>query len=152
MSIDGYVDSVRVKRLPLSNDAYFDRVDAVRASCDAILVGAATVRHDDPRLQVRSPRCRQDRIARGLPESPMRVTITGRGRLDPRARIFHGGTAPTLVSCASPAVDDTTESLGTLATVVDGGEPVDLHALLDDRSVRGALLRYGLSAREEAGR
>ena len=42
MSIDGYLGSAAPRRLELSNDADFDRVDAVRASCDAILVGAAT--------------------------------------------------------------------------------------------------------------
>ena len=54
MSIDGYLDGVTEKRLLLSNDADFDRVDAVRAECDAILVGATTVRRDNPRLLVRS--------------------------------------------------------------------------------------------------
>mgnify|MGYP003693869997 CR=1 FL=1 len=53
-------------RLLLSNDADFDRVDAVRASCDAILVGAATVRIDNPRLLVRSQARRDERTARGL--------------------------------------------------------------------------------------
>ena len=53
MSIDGYLGSAVQRRLLLSNDADFDRVDAVRADCDAILVGAATVRNDDPRLLVR---------------------------------------------------------------------------------------------------
>ena len=41
MSIDGYLGSAMPRRLLLSNDADFDRVDAVRASCDAIMVGAA---------------------------------------------------------------------------------------------------------------
>ena len=52
MSIDGYLDNASGKRLLLSNDADFDRVDDVRASCDAILVGAGTVRLDNPRLLV----------------------------------------------------------------------------------------------------
>ena len=54
MSIDGYLGSAAPRRLELSNSADFDRVDAVRASCDAILVGANTVRTDNPRLLVRS--------------------------------------------------------------------------------------------------
>ena len=52
LSIDGYLGSAAPRRLELSNHADFDRVDAVRASCDAILVGAATVRNDNPRLLV----------------------------------------------------------------------------------------------------
>ena len=54
MSIDGYLGAAAPRRLALSNDADFDRVDALRATCDAILVGAATVRNDNPRLLVRS--------------------------------------------------------------------------------------------------
>jgi riboflavin biosynthesis pyrimidine reductase len=42
MSIDGYIDIATDERLVLSNDADLDRVDAVRADSDAILVGAAT--------------------------------------------------------------------------------------------------------------
>ncbi|HEY6574592.1 MAG TPA: dihydrofolate reductase family protein, partial [Mycobacterium sp.] len=52
MSIDGYIDTATDERLMLSNDADLDRVDAVRADSDAILVGAATVRNDNPRLLV----------------------------------------------------------------------------------------------------
>ena len=55
MSLDGYLDDATDERLLLSNDADFDRVDEVRAGCDAILVGAATVRNDNPRLLVRTP-------------------------------------------------------------------------------------------------
>ena len=54
MSLDGYLDSASDERLLLSNDADFDRVDELRAGSDAILVGAATVRNDDPRLRVRA--------------------------------------------------------------------------------------------------
>ena len=53
MSLDAYLDGPGEDRVLFSNDADFDRVDAVRAGCDAILVGAATVRNDDPRLLVR---------------------------------------------------------------------------------------------------
>ncbi|HXA63399.1 MAG TPA: deaminase, partial [Streptosporangiaceae bacterium] len=36
MSVDGYIDDSAPQRLRLSNAADFDRVDAVRATCDAI--------------------------------------------------------------------------------------------------------------------
>jgi 5-amino-6-(5-phosphoribosylamino)uracil reductase len=70
MSIDGYVDSPSDERLLLSNDADFDRVDEVRAGCDAILVGAGTVRVDNPRLLIRDEARRAERIARGLRARP----------------------------------------------------------------------------------
>ena len=101
VSIDGYIGNA-ASRLLLSNDDDFDRVDAVRASCDAILVGAATVRIDNPRLLVRSQNRRAERTARGLAPSPMKVTVTRRAELDARADFFTAGEAEKLVYCASP--------------------------------------------------
>jgi 5-amino-6-(5-phosphoribosylamino)uracil reductase len=82
-SVDGYIDDTTSTRLLLSNDADFDRVDEVRASADAILVGANTIRRDNPRLLVRSAPRRAIRAARGLPENPIKVTLTSSGDLDP---------------------------------------------------------------------
>jgi len=137
MSIDGYLDNAGGKRLLLSNDADFDRVDEVRASCDAIMVGASTVRLDNPRLLVRSAERRSDRVARGLHPTPLKVTVTGRGQLDPSANFFRAGDVDKLVYCASEAVDGARERLGDVATVVDAGEPVDLCRLLADLHERG---------------
>jgi riboflavin-specific deaminase-like protein len=137
MSIDGYLDDAREARLLLSNDADFDRVDGVRAGCDAILVGARTIRRDNPRLLVRSPARRSDRVARGLPASPAKVTITRHGELDPAAAFFAAGDVAKLVYCASPAVDRTRQRLGGAATVVDAGDPVALPGLLADLAGRG---------------
>ena len=138
-SIDGCLDDGSAERLLLSNDADFDRVDASRAECDAILVGAGTVRRDDPRLLVRSPQRRAARVARGLPPSPLRVTLTARGALDPAARFFTAADAgdARLVYCGSGALAATRARLGDLATVVDAGDPVDLPRLLADLHARG---------------
>ena len=97
MSIDGCLDDASGTRLILSNDADLDRVDEVRAGCDAILVGAGTIRRDNPALLVRSPARRSARTARGQPPSPARVTLTGRGGLDPAARFFTAGEGTRLV-------------------------------------------------------
>ena len=146
MSIDGYLDSATEKRLLLSNDADFDRVDAVRAACDAILVGAATVRNDNPRLLVRSQARRDERVARGLPPSPIKVTVTGRAQLDPCANFFTTGDTEKLVYCASAAVAEARDRLGPVATVVDGGQPVDMRQ--DERGP----LRPGRAAADGRGR
>jgi len=94
MSIDGYIAGA-ASRLLLSHGDDFDRVDDVRASCDAILVGAATVRIDNPRLLVRSELRRERRAARGLPPSPAKVTVTRRAHLDAEADFFTAGDTET---------------------------------------------------------
>ena len=137
MSIDGYLASPTDKRLLLSNDADLDRVDAVRAACDAILVGAATVRNDNPRLLVRTQARRDERVARGLAPSPIKVTVTARAQLDVRANFFTIGDTEKLVYCASAAVAQARARFGPVATVVDGGQPVDMHRMSEDLHARG---------------
>lgn len=135
MSLDGYLDDAGPERLVLSPAADLDRVDTERAACDAILVGAETIRRDDPRLLVRSDACRALREARGLPPTPLRVTVTRSGNVPPDARIFSG--CGTLVYAASAAVEPLTHRLGERATVIDAGADVDLAWVLTDLATRG---------------
>ncbi|MCU0936404.1 MAG: RibD family protein [Gammaproteobacteria bacterium] len=62
----------------------------MRALCDAVLVGAETVRQDDPQLTTR--------LVSG--DSPVRVVVDPRRRLGPGYRVFQDGQAPTLLVCA----------------------------------------------------
>lgn len=137
MSIDGHIDDATNERLLLSNDADFDRVDAVRASCDAIMVGAGTIRGDNPRLLVRSGSRRGRRAERGLSASPLKVTVTGGGHLDPDAGFFTAGEAGRIVYCASACVAAARVRLGALATVIDGGERVWMAGLSEELFTRG---------------
>jgi 5-amino-6-(5-phosphoribosylamino)uracil reductase len=139
MSVDGYLDDATGRRLLLSGDADFDRVDEVRASADAILVGAGTLRGDDPRLLVRSGHRRAARAARGLPPSPVKVTLTASGDLDPAARFFTAGDTGRLVYAASPAVARARARVGGAAAVIDAGDPLSLQAILTDLAERDVL-------------
>ncbi|HUZ53089.1 MAG TPA: dihydrofolate reductase family protein [Streptosporangiaceae bacterium] len=136
MSLDGYIDDVSAKPLRLSSDADFDLVDEVRSTCDAILVGAGTVRADNPALLLRSQARREARIARGLGPDPARVVVSRSGNLDPAARIFATGAEP-IVYVASAAVPKTRERLGAAAEVIDAGDLVGLDRVLADLAARG---------------
>ncbi|WP_243695210.1 RibD family protein [Agromyces protaetiae] len=138
MSIDGHLDTVPPPRLILSNAADFDRVDEVRSQSDAILVGARTVRADNPRLLVRSEERRRRRETEGLPSSPWKVTVTASGDLDPRAEFFSAGHGEKLVYCPESAGRDIRNRLGERATVVELGESVTMADLVDDLGDRGA--------------
>ena len=135
-SADGYLDDAAPRRLILSGPADLDRVDEVRAGCDAILVGATTVRADNPRLLIRDPRRSARRAARGLPAHPARVTLTATGDLDPQARFFAPG-ALRLVYYATPALTPARARLGDSAVLIDAGDPLSVGFILADLAERG---------------
>ncbi len=136
VSLDGYLGD-QTPRLALSNDADFQRVDEVRASCDAIMVGAATVRTDNPRLldPLAGAPCRARGARAGA--SPMKITVTDRVNLDARSNFFTTGEAEKLVYTSSPRVPDARERLGPVATIVDGGRRVQMRWLSEDLADRG---------------
>lgn len=137
VSLDGCLDDASPQRLILSNEQDLDQVDAERAAADGILVGANTIRRDDPRLLVRDPERRRARVRAGRPESPAKVTVTGSGRLDPEARFFADDGARKLVYCATVAAAGLAERLGERAEVVDAGERPGFGRLLADLARRG---------------
>jgi riboflavin-specific deaminase-like protein len=148
MSVDGRIDDTSPERLVLSGPADLARVDELRASCDAIVVGANTIRRDDPRLLIRDPELRIRRRAAGRPEHPVRVTLTSTGELDPARRFFARlpGGPPPLVYCASPAVPVARARFGTLADIIDAGDPPSVRDIFSDlikRSLRRVLVEGG---------
>ncbi len=134
-SIDGYIDDNTDQRLLLSNDEDFDRVDEVRSGVDAILVGANTIRRDNPRLLVRSQARRDRRLATGSSESPIKVTITATGDLDPAASFVDTPTFDRLVRNTYKVL----LTRGMVGTVLYSPDPETRHAL--HQLVKGNLVR-----------
>ena len=137
MSIDGFIDGAGESRLLLSNELDFDRVDEVRAGVDAILVGATTVRNDNPRLLVRDPDRRRARVDRGLPEHPIKVTVTQRGRLETAQRFFAHDGSDKLVYACSRVAGELARRLGDVSEIIDAGDPVRMVDLTSDLHARG---------------
>ncbi|MEV5647964.1 RibD family protein [Nocardia sp. NPDC052254] len=135
-SIDGYIDDTGPERLLLSNAEDFDRVDRERAAADAILIGAETLRRDNPRLLVGSEQRRRDRIAADRPEFPLRVIVSASGDLDPDLRFWHEGGA-RLVYTTTAGRARIGDRLTGYAEVVALGAAVDFAALLADLGERG---------------
>ncbi|WP_331718854.1 dihydrofolate reductase family protein (plasmid) [Streptomyces sp. NBC_00161] len=135
-SVDGCLDDTSDNRLLLSNSADFDRVDEVRASCDAILIGATTMRRDNPRLLVNNAERRAKRIADGRPEYPLKVTVTATGDLDADLKFWHFG-GEKLVFTVDSAVEKVRATLGGLADVVSTGPGLDWGQVLDELGRRG---------------
>ena len=71
VSLDGYIDDTTSRRLVLSGTKDWEQVRALRAECDAVLVGAETIRKDNPALVTRSEKLREKRTAQGKPADPV---------------------------------------------------------------------------------
>ena len=127
VSADGKLSSSRREQVVISGPEDFARVDALRANCDAVLVGVGTVFADDPHLTVAESDLRAERRERGDPEQPARVVADSRARTPPASRILDdAATTYLLVGENAPA--DRLEALREAGAriVGTGGERVDL--------------------------
>jgi riboflavin-specific deaminase-like protein len=111
---------------------------AQRAQCDAIMVGANTVRIDDPELTVR--------YARGA--NPLRIVASSNGQLPMSARLLNDGQ-PTLVVVSKSANDAVVAELRAkpqVQVVRCGDVAVDLRklmALLQQRGLKSLIVEGG---------
>ena len=102
MSADGKISSVNRRQVRISGETDLARVDGLRASSDAIMVGVGTVLADDPGLRVKSKDSREARLAQGWPENPLRIVADSRARTPPDAKILGPGCL-IAVSQSAPA-------------------------------------------------
>ncbi|MFL1378523.1 MULTISPECIES: RibD family protein [unclassified Nocardiopsis] len=143
MSVDGRIDDTGPERLRLSNEADFAEIDELRARCDAILVGAGTLRNDDPRLLVRSGELRARRAAQGRTENLLKAVVSRTGDLDPAARLFATGDAGAVVYTGGAGVERARKRFAghpadlPPVDVVDAGDPPTAKAIQADLAARG---------------
>lgn len=129
VSLDGHIDDRSPQRLVLSSPEDLADMRAARQACDAILVGAQTVRRDDPSL-------RGARLAR--------VTISESGDLDPQLRFFDGSmrsivlTPPSRVHALRAFVGEQAEIVA-----VDRFDPAAILAALSDCGLHSLFVEGG---------
>ncbi|MFI3285170.1 MAG: dihydrofolate reductase family protein [Rikenellaceae bacterium] len=87
-SRDGYIDDNNENRLVLSSPEDWAEVYALRAAADAVVIGAETLRRDNPRLGLKSDSLREYRLKEGRTPEPHKVIISRRGFIDPSLRLF----------------------------------------------------------------
>lgn len=146
MTLDGKVTVGRPGYLLSGSPGDRRAMDELRAASDAVMVGAGTLRHENPVLRVRSADLREWRLSLGLRESPRYVVVTRSGSLPPDLRFFgeEGGVVVTRAGLDAAVLG----GLESRAQVLACGEAeVDLAAALrrlrDDLGVRRLLVEGG---------
>ncbi len=79
-TLDGFISVDRKQQTLISNAAALKRVHQLRSVYDAVLIGAGTIRSDDPQLTVR--------LVKG--RDPVRVLLERHLEVNPTARVFRG--------------------------------------------------------------
>ncbi len=88
-------------------------MDAVRAASDAVLVGAATIRGENPTLSVASSARRAERRARRRSEQPLPVVLSATGVLPDDARIFDASEPRPLLLVAANGAEHVARHAGS---------------------------------------
>ena len=108
----------------------------MRASHDAVLVGAGTACKDDPRLTVRH-----------VPgTSPLRVVVDSTLRTPPYAAVLADGAAPrTVLAVTDRAPEERREKVHSLGAIVMN-LPSGLDGRVDLAALLGALVEFGIGS------
>jgi 2,5-diamino-6-(ribosylamino)-4(3H)-pyrimidinone 5'-phosphate reductase len=97
MTADGKIDTIERQGAAISSPRDKERVDRLRASADAIMVGGKTLIGEDPKLTVKSETLRAERVARGLSPNPIKVGVVTAASLKADSKFLHAGPAEIVI-------------------------------------------------------
>jgi 2,5-diamino-6-(ribosylamino)-4(3H)-pyrimidinone 5'-phosphate reductase len=97
MTADGKIDTFERRGAAISSQRDKERVDRLRASADAIMVGGRTLIDEDPKLTVKSDMLREERAARGLSPNPMKVGIVTKANIKADSNFLNAGPADIVI-------------------------------------------------------
>ncbi len=131
MSADGKISTVERRQTRISGKRDFDRVDSLKAECDAIMVGIGTVLADNPSLTVKSKTRREERREARKEENPLRIVVDNKARMLVDAAILNKGEGRQIIAVSKQAIVEDVERLGEKAEIlICGKEEVNLRDLL----------------------
>jgi len=138
MSADGKIATIARKQTRISGSLDFERMDELRATSDAIMVGIGTVLSDNPSLTVKSAARRDKRCAQGLDENPSRIVVDSMARTPLDADIFKKGAGKKIIAVSGSAPEENVKELSKEAEIIVVGEKtIDLEKLVVELKSRG---------------
>jgi len=131
MSADGKIATIKRRQTRISGSLDFDRMDELRATSDAIMVGIGTVLSDNPSLTVKSKERKERRLSMGFEENPVRIVVDSMARTPIDADIFKKGAGKRIIAVCENAPEKSVSELSNFADIICVGEKsVDLEKLL----------------------
>jgi len=142
MTADGKIDTFERQGVKISSDQDWERVDYLRSENDAVMVGGNTLIQEDPRLTIKSPEIRADRVSRGLDENPIKIGVISTALLPDPSRFIHEGAARVILCTTQQTTPHQIRSLQNLGVEVFcfGEARVNLSIMLED------LFKIGISS------
>lgn len=148
MSLDGKTSTHVEDSRQISSPESREQVHQLRRSVDAILVGANTIRHDDPAL---TARCLATNTL--YREQPVRVVLTSTGDIPSCSKIFdHHQPGKTIVVTSEKRQAIDHASVEMVVIKEDASGLVDLHCLLDElgkREITSLLIEGGMNVHHQ---
>ena len=132
MTVDGKIDTFERRGSAISSQRDKQRVDQLRASADAIMVGGRTLLDEDPKLTVKSEGLRAERVARGLPPNPVKVGVVTQAKLKADSHFLTTGPADIVIFTTRRTSKKHLSFLISrhVDVYVDNAEKVNLHNAL----------------------
>jgi len=138
MSADGKIATIERKQTRISGNLDFDRMDELRATSDAIMVGIGTILSDNPSLTVKSAQRRDKRRSLGVSENPIRIVVDSTARTPLDADIFKKGEGKKIIAITENAPQEKVKKLAERAEIITAGKKtVDLEKLFIELKERG---------------
>jgi 2,5-diamino-6-(ribosylamino)-4(3H)-pyrimidinone 5'-phosphate reductase len=136
---DGKIDTFERRGASISSPRDWERVDRLRAGCDAIMIGGRTLHDEDPKLTVQSETLRAKRKALGLPENPAKVAVATQLNLKPESAFLTAGPARVLLFTTGQTEEGELRRLREAGAevFVQDGDRVDLEQVLQTLQSEG---------------
>jgi len=132
MTADGKIDTFERRGSAISSRRDKERVDQLRASADAVMVGGRTLLDEDPKLTVKSEMLRSERVGRGLSPNPIKVGIVSDANIRADSAFLTTGPSDIVIFTTGRTSKDNLFRLNApnVKVYVDDADKVDLQGAL----------------------
>jgi 2,5-diamino-6-(ribosylamino)-4(3H)-pyrimidinone 5'-phosphate reductase len=133
VSADGKMDTFERKGSSISSAEDKARVQCLRAEADAVMVGGHTLLSENPKLTVKDTELRAQRMAKGLPENPMKVGVVSKADLQLDGDFITAGPARKVIFTTNQTRQEQINVLSKMGVevYVHGEKRVDLEKTLE---------------------